>query len=242
MSGFAALLATDLDGTLVGDPAALARLNAALVPRRGAVGLAYVTGRTLPSTLALIARAGLLPPDAIVAGVGSSIHVGAGWEPDAAWERRMRPGWSAGAVDAAAAACALTAQPAEAQGAFKRSFWVPPAALPAARAGLARELRARGVLARLIYSSDRDLDVVPLRGGKGPATLHLAARLGVDPARVVGCGDSGNDVDLLAACGAAAVVGNAGRELRTRAPAHAYFARAAYAGGVEEALRHFGVL
>ena len=246
MSGrrpFDFLIATDLDGTLVGDPEALARLNRDLTRVRHRVALAYVTGRVLRSTLALIEAEGLLRPDAIIAGVGTTIHAGPRWASDAAWERRMRHGWREADVDAAAAAVpSLARQPEDAQGPFKRSFWVPPGEARRAIGLLSRELRARGVLARLIYSSDRDLDVLPLRGGKGPASIYLAGRLGVRPDYVIACGDSGNDVDLLAAGGSSAVVANALPELLQRAPAHAYFADAPFAGGVHEALRHYGVV
>lgn len=238
-----ALIATDLDGTLVGDREALARLNLDLAGARDRIALVYVTGRVLASTLALIEAEGLLRPDAIVAGVGTAIHLGPRWELDPAWARRMAHDWDAAAVDAAAARLpALAPQPAEALGPFKRSFWVRPEAARPAMSALARDLRGRGARARMIYSSDRDLDVVPIRGGKGGATLYAAALLGVPSERVVACGDSGNDVDLLAVGAYAAVVANAGQDLVRHAPGHAYRASAPFAGGVHEALRHFGVV
>lgn len=238
-----AMLATDLDGTLVGDRAALARLNQDLARARGDLALVYVTGRVLASAQALIEAEALLRPDAIVAAVGTTFHLAPAWAEDPAWARRMAVGWDAAAVDAAAAALpALVPQPAAVLGPFKRSFWVAPDAVRAAVSALAHALARRGARARFVYSSDRDLDVLPIRGGKGVATLYAAARLGVAPERVVACGDSGNDVDLLGVGGQAALVANAGADLVRHAPRGAYLARAPYAGGVHEALRHFGVV
>lgn len=236
-----ALIATDLDGTLVGDAASLARLNGDLARVRHRVGLVYVTGRVLPSVLALIASEGLLAPDAIIAAVGTTIHWAPGWTMDAAWEQRMREAWCAAAVDTAAdAIAAIRRQPAEAQGPFKRSFWLDPREARAAMGTMARELRARQLHARMVYSSDRDLDVIPARGGKGPATRYMFARLGVSPERVITCGDSGNDVDLLAAGGISAIVANARPELLRRAPPQVFRTTRPFAGGVHEALKRFG--
>ncbi len=237
------LLATDLDGTLVGDAAALARLNHDLAQVRDRVALVYVTGRMLASTLALIASEGLLVPDAIVAGVGTAIHLAPSWPPEADWERHLSNGWSASAVDAAAAELpALELQPADARGPFKRSFWLAPGQAVATMGALAEGLHERRVLARLIYSSDRDLDVIPSRGGKGPATLYLSGRLGVAAEHIVACGDSGNDLDLVTVGGLSVIVANARPELLRQAPAHAYLAAAPCAGGVHEALRHYGIV
>lgn len=237
------MIATDLDGTIVGDAEALTRLNHDLARVRDEVALVYVTGRAPASTLALIASEGLLVPDAIVAGVGTSIHLAPPWASQAVWERHISPGWSPQAVDAAAAElAALVPQPAEALGPFKRSFWLAPGEACATLEALAWGLQRRRVRARLIYSSDRDLDVIPVRGGKGPATRYVAARLRVPCAHVIACGDSGNDVDLVAVGESAAIVANARPELLRYAPAHAYRATAPYAGGVHEALRHYGVV
>lgn len=240
---FDAMIATDLDGTLVGDPEALARLNVDLARIRGRVALVYVTGRVLDSTLGLIASEGLLTPDAIIAGVGTTIHLAPDWRRDVAWERRVGREWNADRVEAVAGFFgSLRRQPQEAQGPFKRSYWLSADVAGATMAELGRALRHQRVRARLIYSSERDLDVIPFRGGKGPATIYLAARLGVKPERVIACGDSGNDADLIAAGGDSAIVGNALPELVRVAPAHAYLAGATHAGGVHEALRHFGVV
>lgn len=237
------LLASDLDGTLIGDPAALRTLNAALLAARPMVAIAYVTGRTLASALDLLAEADLVPPDVIIASVGTAIHYAPDWRLDAGWERRIAPDWCADRVDAVAGFFPeLRRQPPHAQGPHKRCFLVDEADAGSAVPALRRALRQQRVRAQVVFSSGRDVDVIPFRAGKGQATLYAAARLGISPDRVVACGDSGNDVDLLAMGGRAALVGNALPELRRFAPPGAYFATATYAAGVHEALAAFGLL
>lgn len=237
------LLASDLDGTLVGDPAALEVLNAGLGSQRDRWVIAYVTGRTLDSTLSLLAETPLLRPDLLVTGVGSEIHWGPGLEPDVAWRRRMGRGWSRERVRAIASFFpALVSQPPHCQGPFKCSYTLAVAPSERTLEGLVTTMRRQRLRARLIYSSGRDLDVVPIRSGKGNAVRYVAERLGIPPEGVLACGDSGNDLDMLAMGGSAVVVANAQPELLASAPLGAYRARAPYAAGIHEALVHFGYL
>lgn len=237
-----AMLATDLDGTMVGDPASLARLNAAITRRRAGLALVYVTGRTLASTRELIAEAGLLSPDVIISDVGSHIHHGPGWLTDIGWHQRMARGWSPSRVRAVAGFFpSLTRQPPACQTAFKCSYDLDEADAAWVLPELEQAMRWQRVQARMVYSSGRDLDFVPVGGGKGNAVRYLAGRLGLTLDAVVCCGDSGNDLDMLTMGCPAAVVANAQPELaHTAAPV--YRAKAAYAAGVHEAMAHFGLL
>lgn len=125
--------------------------------------------------------------------------------------------------------------------------------LGALRAALA----ATGAPHALIYSSSRDVDILPAGASKGAALgallRQLAARHGVAPAdvaaRTMAAGDSGNDEALLGGVDgvAACVVGNAQPELAAWAASEAaaagrrvYRARGRAAAGVLEALQHFG--
>lgn len=254
------LLALDLDGTLVGDAEALAALNHALAPARPRVRLAYVTGRRLDSALGLITRDRLLLPDVLITSVGTAIARGPAWSPDPTWESRIRPGWDADAIDAAARAVpGLRLQPAEALSPYKRSFYLTTAAPDggaadpdgamsegnqaiAPIAALSKHLAHLGIPARLVFSSNRDLDVIPAVAGKGAAVQFVAEQLGIALARVVACGDSGNDTDMLAVAGKAALVANAHPDLVAVAPPGAYQATRPFAAGVHEALIQFGVL
>lgn len=232
------LLAVDLDGTLVGNPAALAALNETLHGLRQETALAYVTGRSLASTLELAQEAGLLVPDWIAAQVGTLLHArGARWSPDPTWSRALAPGWEPGRVETALRDLpGLTPQPAACQGPYKRSYFMsgPEWALAAEEA-----LRGAGLRVRAVSSSGRDLDILPDHGGKAAAVRHLASRLGVPFGETLVCGDSGNDRDMLVAGSLAAVVANAQPELADL-PETVYRCRGSHAAGVHEALAYYG--
>ena len=53
-----------------------------------------------------------------------------------------------------------------------------------------------GIQAQIIYSSDRDIDVLPINSGKGNAVRHIQENPDIPKCTVV-CGDSGNDIALL---------------------------------------------
>lgn len=238
-----ALLATDLDGTLVGDEDALAALNDELAAIRDRVTLAYVTGRSLLSTLGLIRQAGLLTPDWIVSGVGTAVHRGPEWKLDLAWSRRLRQNWNSSRVRSVAAFFpALIPQPIDAQSMFKCSYFLAEAEADATLRQLEAALTRHRLSTRQVYSSGLDLDVLPAAAGKGNAVRHLAEKLGVALDQVVTCGDSGNDVEMLALGCRAVVVANARPELQAETLEGAYRSSAPYAAGVHEGLRRFGWL
>lgn len=237
------MLATDLDGTLVGDPEALGRLNADLRRHADRIALVYVTGRTLPSVLRLMEAQSLLAPHHLIAGVGTSIHQGPTWESDAQWIRHLSQSWSAERVRASASFFPkLVPQSPESQGPFKCSYTLPQERADETIAVLHDTLRIQRVSARLVYSSGRDLDILPLRAGKGNALRYLATRLGIPLANVLTCGDSGNDLDMLCLGGPAAIMSNAQPELQSAVLPGAHRCRAPFAGGIQEAMEHFGWL
>lgn len=107
---------------------------------------------------------------------------------------------------------------------------------------LAAALADFGCKARILYSSDRDVDVVPLCANKGSSAAHVASILDMEPSSVICSGDSGNDAHLFQmGFGGSILVGNAAPDLIDSAPG-AYRAQARYAAGVVEGLRHFGRL
>ena len=87
------------------------------------------------------------------------------------------------------------------------------------------------------------LDVVPAAAGKGNAIAYLMRRYGIPLGRVLACGDSANDRDLLSLGCPAVVVGNALDELLGGPlPATVYRASGCGPDGILEALAHYGWL
>jgi sucrose-6F-phosphate phosphohydrolase len=242
------MLVTDLDGTLVrydlaGQDPGLGRLLGALPALRQDALLVYATGRTMAQARRLQAERDFPEPDAWVTEVGASIAYAAGGC-DLAWDARIAKAWHRATVERTCdAEPVLVRQPEEAMGVFKLSYRLPPAAAAAVLPGLGARLHALGVPVRLIYSSQRDLDVVPAAAGKGNAIAYLMRRYGIPLGRVLACGDSANDRDMLSLGCPAVVVGNALDELLGGPlPATVYRASGCGPDGILEALAHYGWL
>jgi hydroxymethylpyrimidine pyrophosphatase-like HAD family hydrolase len=98
----------------------------------------------------------------------------------------------------------------------------------------------------VIWSSGRDLDIIPALAGKGRAIQYLIQFLALDSHKVIVAGDSGNDQTMFDEFKLGIVVANAQPELKRLAnkgsQSGIYFADQPYAAGVEEGLHYFGLL
>ena len=99
---------------------------------------------------------------------------------------------------------------------------------------------------QVVWSSGKHLDILPAAAGKGKAIRFLINYLDLGPEQVIAAGDSGNDRSMLDEFDWGIIVANAQPELKSLQNedqgAAFYFAEKKYAAGVEEGLRHFGVL
>lgn len=244
------LLVTDLDNTLVGDKAALAQLNQHLIQHRQAhnTNIVYSTGRSLTSYQELKAQQDLLEPDALVASVGTEIYREGSAEPDLAWSDKLAQGWDRDLVMAASAHFAdLEPQPEAEQRPFKASYYLTQEAAVEVLPQLEALLKERNLDVKLVYSSGKDLDILPRHGDKGEAMVFLRQELGIPPTQTVVCGDSGNDCALFRnGEERGIVVGNARPELlewhHNHPSANRYLAEAHCAGGILEGLQYFQLL
>lgn len=243
------LFITDLDHTLVGDDEAMAQLNEALHQHRESHGtkIVYSTGRSPTLYQQLLSEKPLLPPDAVVTGVGTAITYQDG-SPDPLWWEKLSSGWSRDRVMATVAHFAdLELQPAEEQNEFKASYFLDEAIAADLLPELEAALQSQDLQINLVYSGSRHLDILPRSANKGLAMVFLRQQWGFEPARTVACGDSGNDLSMFAIGEERGIiVGNAMPELRqwheeNLAP-HRYLASAPCAGGILEGLSHFGFL
>jgi hydroxymethylpyrimidine pyrophosphatase-like HAD family hydrolase len=116
----------------------------------------------------------------------------------------------------------------------------------AAAAEIQRRVEPHTGRYQVIWSSGRDLDILPASSGKGKAIRFLVEQRGLDAERVIVAGDTGNDAAMFEQFDKGVVVANAKPELLALAESlgegHVYRARHPYAAGVEEGLEHFGVL
>lgn len=237
------LFSTDIDGTIYDGPESadlFANFWASMRERESPPLLVYNTGRELDDALSLIESTALPVPDYLICGVGTVIfhpekqskleawneHLAQEWDFDIVWgtvieQQKARP------------------QPDSCQNPHKCSWFWEDAEADEIRA-LVDLIAERGVRAQAIYSSNRDLDFLPVRANKGNAVSWLGQEIGVATKEIVVAGDSGNDSSMYAVDGVRGVlVSNAEAALveatRKVSPFHASQPCAA---GVIEGLKH----
>jgi sucrose-phosphate phosphatase subfamily len=104
-------------------------------------------------------------------------------------------------------------------------------------------LQAMKLKAQVIFSSNVDVDILPVKANKGNAVQYIQQKLGLAANRTLVCGDSGNDISMFQQPVCGVIVNNAQLELiewyQAHADEHHYFAKNAYASGIFEALQKF---
>ena len=101
-------------------------------------------------------------------------------------------------------------------------------------------LHQQNLHAKLIYSHETFLDVLPTRASKGLAVRYLAYKWGLSLQNFLIAGDSGNDEEMLVGDTLGVVVGNHSPELEPlRGLEQMYFASNTYARGILEGLEHY---
>lgn len=234
-----------MDGTFIGDEEAMHDLWSELDAR--GITVAFSTGRHLPSIEAFYADVATdRRAEACICMVGTEIwfRAGSGYRRNEQWSSVISEAWDKAAVEEIIAELpGAEMQPEEWQSEFKSSYFVEDDA-EAVLEHIERRLDEEELRAKIVYSADRFLDLLPFRSGKGEAVRFLADELGVVPQDVVTAGDTGNDLDMMRPeLGFRSIaVGNAAPELAAFHAPGVYHAEAAHAAGIREGLMHFGWL
>ena len=160
---------------------------------------------------------------------------------DRGWADHIRHRWRRDAVEEALGDVpGLELQSGEHQREFKLSYNVDPGSMPPVRE-ITRMLRSRNLHARLVYSCDSFLDVLPVRASKGLAIRYLAYKWGLSLGSFLVAGDSGNDTEMLVGDTRGVVVGNHSPEMKAlEGRERVFFAREFYARGILEGIAHYG--
>ena len=203
------LFSTDIDGTVYDGPESARKFFDYWSHLRDSDDpplLVFNTGRSLADTRDLIRSSGLPEPDYLICGVGTEMFdMRRGMELPQ-WFKELATDWDFDLVSTHMARHpAANPQPPECQNPFKSS-WFWRQAEHRALDSIITELEQQGVRAQAIYSSERDLDLLPLGANKGNALRWLCGRLDIDLAAVVVAGDSGNDETMFALPGVTGIV------------------------------------
>lgn len=237
------LLATDMDGTFIGDDDAMFRLWEAV--DAAGITLAFSTGRHLKSIQDFYAeKRADRRAEVCICMVGTDVHFLAGnrYELDPAWHAAISERWDKAAVEAILHGIPeARMQDPQWQSPYKSSYFLEENAerrLAEIRDGLERE----GLDAKVVYSADKFLDLLPFRSGKGEAVRYVVNKLGLSGDRVVTSGDTGNDLDMMRPeLGyQSVIVANAAPELKALQGPHVYHAETPYAAGIHEGLQRLG--
>jgi sucrose-6F-phosphate phosphohydrolase len=235
------MVATDMDGTFIGDDRAMHDLWDDL--EAAGITLTFSTGRHIPSIEAFYSKHHEdRRARACVCMVGTEVWFldGDGYRQDSGWSDYISDAWDKDAVEAILQGLpGARIQDAEWQSPFKASYFLEEDA-DAGLAQIRHRLADLGLKAKVVYSAGKFLDLLPHRSGKGGAVHYLAGELGMD--EVIVAGDTGNDLDMMRAdlgfrCIA---VGNASEELAVVHEPQIYHASAPYAAGIREGLEHYG--
>ncbi|SOD17508.1 HAD-IIB family hydrolase [Nitrosomonas ureae] len=234
-------LISDIDNTLIGNKKGLQQLVAWLKNHAGSIVFGIATGRSLESAVNVLKNARVPIPNVLITSVGSEINYSYKLQPDIGWANRIAHLWRREALEQVLSDIpGLTLQPAVNQRKFKLSYNVVSEKMPSLH-DLYRLLREHRLHARLIYSHDKFLDVLPVRASKGHAIRYLAYKWELPLENFLVVGDSGNDKEMLLGDTLGIVVGNHGMELeQLRGMERIYFARGHQADGILEGLAHYG--
>lgn len=240
------LFSADLDGTLLGNPESTHRFKTAWesLDQDTRPLLVYNSGRLIDDLRRFIDDGSLPRGDYWIGGVGTQVfdvkagrmldelrgHLAEGWDQAKVQEITGRyPG--------------VRPQPEQYQHEFKSS-WFLERATPAIIRELKRLLTEAGVKVTLVYSSSRDLDVLPRNATKGGALRWLCERLAIPLDAVLVAGDTGNDASMFRLPGVRGIiVENALPELyEATVDVPTYSSREILAEGILDGLCHYGVV
>lgn len=235
-------LFAELDLSLLGDETSLQELVRTLRSLRKSVIFGIATGRRLDDALATLRRHRIPQPDVLISGQGTEIHYAPDLTQDTTWERHIDHLWTPGLVRKALRDIpGLTLQPKKFLSAFKVSYFIDTSIIGEQEV---RQLLQRAEqTANVIVSFEQYLDVLPVRASKGLALRWCAEHLDFPLENTLVAGVTGADADMLRGNTLGTVVNN--RHLAAELSGLAetdtiYFAAASHAGGILEAMEHYG--
>ena len=227
------LLCSDMDRTILPngnqDESPQVRSVLRLLVERPEIQLAYVSGRDKQLIQKAIEKYDLPIPNYAIGDVGTTIYelIGSNWNPWGDWFDEIAKDWNE--LDREDLSVFLkefddlTLQEPEKQNRFKLSYYTDESVDSRQLVDqIKQQLSSKKLRCRVIWSVDEQrglglVDVLPQRASKLHAIRYLMDQKGYLKSRVVFCGDSGNDLDVLTSDIQAVLVKNASDEVRREA-------------------------
>src|SRR6478735_9090559 len=240
------IFSSDLDGTLLGNPESSHRFKAAweaLDPATRPL-LVYNSGRLVDDLRHFIEDGTLPLADYYIGGVGTQVFDVKAGRLLVELHEHLADGWDLARVrEITGHFPGVTAQPDQFQHDFKSS-WFLEKARPETIRELKRLFGEAGLHVQVVYSSARDLDVLPRHATKGGALQWLCEHLGVPVEHVLVAGDTSNDTSMFRLPGVRGIiVENALPELyEDTVEVPTFSSREILADGVLDGLCHYGVV
>lgn len=227
------LLCSDMDRTILPngdqDESPQVRSVFSLLVEHPEIQLAYVSGRDKRLIQKAITEYDLPLPDYAVGDVGTTIYelTGSNWSPLEAWFEEIAKDWKGLDREDLSGFLKefddLTLQEPEKQNRFKLSYYTDENIDGRQLVDqMQQHLSKQKLRCRIIWSVDEQrglglVDVLPKRASKLHAIRYLMDQKGYLKSRVVFCGDSGNDLNVLTSDIQAVLVKNGSEEVRREA-------------------------
>lgn len=249
------ILASDIDNTLTGDEKALKRLAKVLTKKRQRQELFLIlsTGRRIDEVVEGFEKEHIPLPDVVISQVGTEIYFPpftASEKPLPDWDRYLRKNYKRSqAKKFVEDIKGLVMQPARYNTDLKLSVYLYDAPDPekAAQKIKERVKKSKETGYQVVWSSSRDLDIIPKSAGKAHAIKYVIKKKCSKTKKTIVAGDSGNDKSMFQAFDYGIAVGNAKSELKnylknkSKSKNH-YLAKEKYAKGVIEGLKFFDMI
>lgn len=214
------IFSTDLDGTVVGDNAATARFRDfwQSLPEDNRPLLVFNSGRLLDDQFDLMKQVPLPSPDYVIGGVGTMLSCRDEPSLERAYTASLGQAFDIDKIKSLVSGFpGISIQPGRYQHGLKSSWYLHDANADDI-AGIERLMADNGIDARVVYSSQRDLDILPKAADKGAALTWLCRHLAIGLDEVVVAGDTGNDRAMFELPGVRGIaVANALPELKALA-------------------------
>ncbi len=234
-------IVTDLDQNLLGYPESLPELIRVIRSNRKCASFGIATGRRLDSALKVMKRHGIPEPDVLITSAGTEIHYAPKLTEDTAWTRHIEKQWTPQVIRRVLKDLpGLVRQGKSEQSRFKISYFIDPEKAPSLEE-INQLLHQEEQSVNVILSFGQYLDVLPIRASKGLALRYMAATWDIPLDHILVAGGSGADEDMMRGNTLAVVVGNRHHEELSQLEEveRIYFAEAAGAGGILEALDYY---